>query len=85
MLGREHLLSREEVMRLQELRGAYGIASPAPICINGSTGVTAGHPADCQVVQAPSAPGGAWCRTSRAGTGRVTRPQVRQAGTGRFG
>ena len=57
MLGREHLLSREEVTRLQQLRGAYGIASPAPICINGSTGVTAGHPADCQVVQAPSAPG----------------------------
>ena len=31
MLGRERLLSREEVMRLQELRGTYGIASPAPI------------------------------------------------------
>src|SRR5690606_12707439 len=31
-LGREHLLSRGEVDRLQGLRGMYGIASPAPIC-----------------------------------------------------
>ena len=31
-LGREHLLSRGEVERLQELRGTYGIAAPAPIC-----------------------------------------------------
>src|SRR5579872_2227007 len=32
LLGREHLLSREEVERLQDLRGAYGIKAPAPIC-----------------------------------------------------
>ena len=32
MLGRENLLSREEVMRLQGLRGTYGIKAPAPIC-----------------------------------------------------
>src|SRR4026209_1875176 len=32
LLGRENLLSREEVMRLQQLRGAYGIKAPAPIC-----------------------------------------------------
>jgi len=57
MLGREHLLSREEVHRLQDLRSTYGIASPAPICTNGSEGVTAGNPAECQVVQAPSVPG----------------------------
>ncbi len=31
-LGRENLLSREEVVRLQGLRGRYGIAAPAPIC-----------------------------------------------------
>jgi L-fuculose-phosphate aldolase len=31
-LGRENLLSREEVQRLQGLRGSYGIASPAPVC-----------------------------------------------------
>lgn len=53
-LGRENLLSREEVARLQELRRTYGIASPAPICPPGS-----GDTADpsCQVVVAPSAPG----------------------------
>src|SRR5687767_429180 len=52
-LGGERLLSREEVFRLQDLRGRYGISSPAPICAEpGGT-----NPADCQVVQAPSSPG----------------------------
>ena len=32
MLGGERLLSQEEVLRLQGLRGRYGISSPAPIC-----------------------------------------------------
>src|SRR3954470_828862 len=36
-LGREHLLSRGEVSRLQALRGNYGIQSPAPICTDGTT------------------------------------------------
>jgi L-fuculose-phosphate aldolase len=53
MLGREHLLSREEVVRLQDLRGTYGIASPAPICPDPSVH---GDPS-CQVVVAPSSPG----------------------------
>ncbi len=53
MLGREHLLSREEVDRLQGLRGMYGIAAPAPVCVEPPA---AGDPA-CQVLQAPSAPG----------------------------
>jgi L-fuculose-phosphate aldolase len=57
MLGREHLLSRDEVLRLQDLRGKYGIASPAPICANGSSAAAAGQPAECQVVRAPSVPG----------------------------
>jgi L-fuculose-phosphate aldolase len=56
MLGREHLLSRAEVDRLQGLRGMYGIASPAPVCtddtmVSGPDGQVA-----CQVVQAPEAP-----------------------------
>src|SRR5471032_1711151 len=51
MLGRENLLSREEVTRLQDLRGAYGIRAPAPICA-----ATAGDEA-CQVVQAPAGGG----------------------------
>ena len=53
LLGREHLLSRDEVVRLQNLRGSYGIASPAPICPD-PVPVTAGADPTCQVVQAPA-------------------------------
>ncbi|MEO8679815.1 MAG: hypothetical protein ABI665_12255, partial [Vicinamibacterales bacterium] len=52
-LGRENLLSRGEVDRLQGLRGMYGIASPAPICTDEST-LVPGAQLDCQVVQAPT-------------------------------
>ncbi|MGH9161048.1 MAG: class II aldolase/adducin family protein, partial [Vicinamibacteraceae bacterium] len=63
LLGREHVLSRDEVLRLQSLRGMYGIAAAAPICIESgapvaadATGTTAeGEP--CQRVLAPDAPG----------------------------
>ena len=51
-LGREHLLSRTEVDRLQGLRGMYGIASPAPICTDDTTQPDAAQ-LECQVVQAP--------------------------------
>ncbi len=54
LLGREHLLSREEVGRLQQLRGTYGIASPAPVCVEDPP---AGADPSCQVVVAPSSPG----------------------------
>jgi L-fuculose-phosphate aldolase len=54
LLGRENLLSREEVMRLQELRGAYGIKAPAPICADDSEEEA---DASCQTVQAPSGHG----------------------------
>src|SRR5687767_12494989 len=62
LLGGENLLSREEVVRLQGLRGAYGIAAPAPICADPSTPSGAGaggldDPASCQVVQAPAGGG----------------------------
>jgi L-fuculose-phosphate aldolase len=56
MLGREHLLSREEVGRLQALRGSYGIASPAPICPAPDPASAEADPT-CQVLYAPSAPG----------------------------
>ncbi|MCC7034246.1 MAG: class II aldolase/adducin family protein [Acidobacteria bacterium] len=56
-LGREHLLSRGEVDRLQGLRGMYGIASPAPICTDETMAPGAGGQLDCQVVQAPAAAG----------------------------
>src|SRR5436190_23573176 len=49
MLGREHLLSREEVGRLQQLRGTYGIAAPAPICSDPSAGGPGAGEA-CQIV-----------------------------------
>ena len=56
LLGRERLLSREEVDRLQQLRGMYGIAAPAPICPPGAPG--RGADASCQAVQAPVVPPG---------------------------
>jgi L-fuculose-phosphate aldolase len=55
-LGRENLLSREEVGRLQNLRTRYGISAPAPICADPATGA-ADADASCQVLFAPSAPG----------------------------
>lgn len=57
LLGRERLLSREEVDRLQELRGSYGIAAPAPICPEDGTGGAASGDPTCQTIEAPSAPG----------------------------
>jgi L-fuculose-phosphate aldolase len=66
LLGRENLLSREEVMRLQELRGSYGIQAPAPICAVPGTDLASRSVADrtgaagdatCQTVQAPKGDG----------------------------
>jgi L-fuculose-phosphate aldolase len=51
LLGRENLIAREEVERLQELRGSYGIKAPAPICADEATPGDAA--ALCQVVEAP--------------------------------
>jgi L-fuculose-phosphate aldolase len=62
LLGGERLLSRQEVDRLQGLRGMYGIASPAPICPPGEAPGDAaasalGDPASCQTVFAPDSGG----------------------------
>ena len=60
LLGGENLISRDEVLRLQELRGTYGIKAPAPICADAPTELGAGDltdPATCQVVQAPESVG----------------------------
>ena len=60
LLGRENLIAREEVTRLQGLRGTYGIKAPAPICDDPADALTlleAGDPAICQVVQAPEGGG----------------------------
>jgi L-fuculose-phosphate aldolase len=59
LLGREHLLSRQEVDRLQGLRGMYGIASPAPVCTDETMTVGAQGQVECQVVQAPESTGDA--------------------------
>ena len=64
LLGRENVLAREEVERLQQLRGTYGIQAPAPICPpgkedrkNGDDGAGRDESAQCQVVEAPSGGG----------------------------
>jgi len=60
LLGNENLLAREEVERLQELRGTYGIKAPAPICPDpGALGelIAGVDPATCQVVEAPQGDG----------------------------
>jgi L-fuculose-phosphate aldolase len=53
LLGGERLLSRQEVDRLQGLRGMYGISSPAPICPPDEASAALGDPASCQTVFAP--------------------------------
>jgi L-fuculose-phosphate aldolase len=68
LLGGERLLSREEVARLQDLRGRYGIASPAPICPDPEPGPAAVDPT-CQVLVAPSAPGERLVPEAQAATG----------------
>ena len=59
LLGGERLLSRQEVDRLQGLRGKYGIASPAPICPPDAAlaADVLGDPASCQTVVAPESDG----------------------------
>jgi L-fuculose-phosphate aldolase len=60
LLGREHLIAREEVDRLQGLRGTYGIKAPAPICADPADALAlleAGDAAVCQIVRAPDGGG----------------------------
>src|SRR5437773_1731413 len=54
LLGREHLIAREELNRLQELRGTYGIKAPAPICADDQV---IEDQATCQIVQSPAGSG----------------------------
>src|SRR5256885_6780491 len=60
LLGRENLIAREEVARLQGLRGTYGIQAPAPICDDPAGALSlleGGDPAMCQIVRAPEGGG----------------------------
>ena len=51
LLGREHLISRDEVERLQNLRGFYGIPAPAPLCTDPVDADA--DQATCQILEAP--------------------------------
>jgi len=74
LLGGERLLSRQEVDRLQGLRGMYGIASPAPICppalrtVEGPGDAALGDPASCQTVFAPETDGARLVGDPRGGS-----------------
>ena len=78
LLGREHLISREEVERLQELRGTYGIQAPAPLCADPTEAEV--DQVLCQVLEAPEsgaarlvpAVGSALRQASRDGEIRLT-------------
>jgi hypothetical protein len=52
---------------LQELRGNYGIASPAPICADESPQPSGLDPASCQMIEAPSSRGARLIPTDPAG------------------
>jgi L-fuculose-phosphate aldolase len=79
LLGREHLFSRNEVERLQGLRGMYGIAAPAPLCADPSEIAATADQVLCQVLEAPESPtrlvpdvGAALQQASRDGEIRLT-------------
>ena len=77
LLGRENLISREEVERLQGLRGMYGIPAPAPLCADPSeAGRRSGACARCSKRRNPAPIGS--CPTSRSRSSE-------RAGTGKFG
>src|SRR5512147_396103 len=67
MLGGERLLSRQEVDRLQGLRGRYGISAPAPICPD-PVASSEMDSADCQVLFAPPSSAGERLVPARIGS-----------------
>ena len=54
LLGGENLISRDEVERLQGLRGFYGIPAPAPLCADPAE--AGNDQVLCQVLEAPDSP-----------------------------
>jgi len=59
LLGGEHLLSREEVTRLEGIRGTYGTVATAPFCDDPDLDPARGGPDDqaaCQELEAPVSP-----------------------------
>ncbi len=82
-LGRENLLSRDEVTRLQNLRGMYGISSPAPICADDSAPEAAvpgrrgpGRRARRLVPDTPALPPGSGAPLGTGGEIRLTYGQL---------
>jgi L-fuculose-phosphate aldolase len=79
LLGGENLISRNEVERLQGLRGYYGIAAPAPLCTDPDTPQNDDQVL-CQVLEAPESSTerlvpdvtGALAKASRDGEIRLT-------------
>ena len=88
LLGRENLIAREEVTRLQELRGTYGIKAPAPICADPTrarpsrSAATIRRPARSS--QAPAG-GGLRLVPDVAGVARRRRGPTRPMATRKFG
>jgi L-fuculose-phosphate aldolase len=76
LLGHERVLSRQEVDRLQELRGTYGIEAPAPIC-DEDTPAAPADGVECQVVQAPTSSGARLVDTASQSAGRPESPPAR--------
>jgi L-fuculose-phosphate aldolase len=66
-LGGERLLSREEVVRLQDLRDRYGIVAPAPLCPPDQED----DDVNCQALEAPSSPGARLVEPQSVTTDRI--------------
>jgi L-fuculose-phosphate aldolase len=71
MLGRENLIAREELLRLQELRDTYGIKAPAPIC---NPDPVTDDGVACQVIQAPEGAGQRLVADPSDALGRLPKP-----------
>ena len=89
LLGGERILSREEVFRLQDLRGHYGIAAPAPICTGSGAGDAGRLPGGAGALGAQAS---GWCRItrrfptiSRRSSPAISRPRGASLPTGKFG
>ncbi|OFW12555.1 MAG: hypothetical protein A3F70_04055 [Acidobacteria bacterium RIFCSPLOWO2_12_FULL_67_14] len=79
LLGRENLISREEVERLQGLRTIYGSPAPAPLCADGPDAPDG--QVLCQVLEAPESarrlvPDASFAPASRDGEIRLTYGQL---------
>src|SRR6187200_3222503 len=75
MLGGENLISRDEMERLQGLRGMYGIPSPAPLCADPAD--AAADQVLCQVLESPVSASERLVPDVAGGAGASLRAKVR--------